>query len=140
MRKTLFTVVIALALASDAYWASGQYGAPPGYEAESAALRRLKEQARALARADGCPDSETCRAAPLGERPCGGPSGFIIYCRLTTDEPALRRKIAEVTQAEKAFNAKWQELSDCRLVSPPPLASTRETCGIDLRSLQPSPR
>jgi len=102
--------------------------APTGYRAEAAALSRLMEEARALARPAGCATAGQCRAVPIGARPCGGPRGYVVYCPLATDESALRRKIAEATDAERAFNRKWRLLSPCVWASEPRLVAVDGIC------------
>ena len=136
-RAGLTGVLVALSVVGSVYRASGQSGPPPGYEADSAALGRLFDEARALARREGCPNSAQCRAVAIGSKACGGPRGYVIYCPLTTDEPALRRKAAEATQTERAFNVKYQLASDCAYVMVPPLESAGGTCQIAQRAPRP---
>ena len=89
---------------------------------ERAAIDRLRREARALARADGCTAVAGCAVLPLGERPCGGPEEYVVYCARATDVPALERKAAALARAERAYNAKHEIMSTCEYrVAPVPL-------------------
>ena len=98
------------------------------FESDSARVERLEREARALARADGCNGVDECRAAPVGDRPCGGPRTYVVYCSLTTDSAALYRKLAELRDAEREWNRKRGIGSTCEFRSPPPLEAVDGTC------------
>jgi hypothetical protein len=82
-------------------------------------LVRLEQEARALAKTEGCADATACRTAPVGWRGCGGPRTYLIYCATTTDTVALFRKLQELESAEKAYNAKSGLMSTCEFRLPP---------------------
>src|SRR5215208_1506184 len=110
-------------------------------ENDSARLRRLEQEARALAKVDGCGGTDQCRAAPVGHRPCGGPRTYIAYCARTTDSAALFRKLEQLAEAERAYNTKHQIGSTCEFRSPPPVEESSGSC--HLRTAQagaPRPR
>jgi hypothetical protein len=125
--------LVALSVLGTVCGASGQSRLPPGYEADSAALRQLFDEARALARREGCPDAARCRAVAIGSKACGGPRAYVVYCPLTTEEPALQRKAEKATLADRAFNAKYRLASDCAFVMEPPLESDGGACRIAQR-------
>ena len=93
--------------------------APAGGDAEPADIRRLEAEARALARTDGCSDAGQCAAAPVGDRPCGGPRTYLAYCRLTTDSVALFRKLDDLARREREYNQKAGLASTCEFRTPP---------------------
>lgn len=95
---------------------------------DEATIRRLEEEARALARTDGCASAGQCAAAPVGAKACGGPRGYVAYCTLTTDTAALHAKLAELERVEREYNARHQIVSDCMLVVEPPLALEGGRC------------
>ena len=82
-------------------------------------LVRLEQEARALAKTDGCGSVAACRTAPMGWRGCGGPRTYLVYCAATTDTVALFRKLKELEEAEKAYNAKSGIMSTCEFRMPP---------------------
>jgi len=99
-----------------------------GTTADTAALARLEREAHAVARAEGCEQSDQCRTAPVGSRPCGGPRDYLVYCALTTDSAALFRKLVELERAEKAYNEQAGLMSTCEFRMPPAPELTGGVC------------
>ena len=64
-----------------------------------------------------CSDASQWAFAPIGSKPCGGPSSYIAYPKAMEDE--ILAKIEDFTRAQAAFNTKYQLMSDCRMVMPP---------------------
>jgi hypothetical protein len=95
---------------------------------DEATRRRLEDEAAALARTDGCGSVEECASIPMGVKGCGGPRYYLPYCPLTTDVPALTRKVAELEAFERAFNVKYGVVSTCDYVSPPPMRFEGAAC------------
>jgi hypothetical protein len=98
--------------------------APPARAADTnrsdqATLTRLEHEARALAKTSGCRSVNDCRTAPVGWRGCGGPRTYLVYCAAATDTIALYRKLKELEDAEKAYNAKSGMMSTCEFRMPP---------------------
>ena len=79
----------------------------------------LEDQAKALVKADGCTSADQCRTAPVGNRACGGPRYYLVYCSRTTDSAALFAKLKAVADAENEFNTKYQLASTCEFRMPP---------------------
>jgi hypothetical protein len=102
--------------------------ATEGPERDSTRLVRLEREARALVKTDGCSSLDQCRSAPVGERPCGGPRDYVVYCARTTDSAALYRKLAELRQAEMEYNKKSGMMSTCEFRTPPELALFGGSC------------
>lgn len=97
-------------------------------EADWAAIVRLEDQAKAIAKTTGCSTASQCRTAPVGNRACGGPRYYIAYCAATTDSAALFRKLAEVAAAEDAYNRKYQIVSTCEFRMPGALTLSGGEC------------
>ena len=57
----------------------------PSRAATEARIRELEQQARALAKTEGCDQVEQCASAPVGVKGCGGPHSYLLYCKATTD-------------------------------------------------------
>jgi hypothetical protein len=91
----------------------------PSLTTQEARVRELEQQARALARTDGCDQASQCATAPVGAKACGGPRTYLVYCRATTDEAALLRALDELKRAEEAYNRAAGIASDCMFVTPP---------------------
>lgn len=97
-------------------------------EADWAAIVRLEDEAKVLAKTSGCSAVSQCRAAPVGNRACGGPRYYIPYCALTTDSVALFGKLDAVARAEDAYNRKYGIVSTCEFRMPPSLALSGGEC------------
>jgi hypothetical protein len=91
-------------------------------------VQRLEREARALVRAEGCQTGGECRAAPVGDRPCGGPRTYLVYCARTTDSVALYRKLDELARAERAYNQEQGLMSTCEFRTPPAVTAEAGSC------------
>jgi len=91
-------------------------------------LVKLEQEARALAKTEGCGGVGSCRTAPVGWRGCGGPRTYITYCATITDTVALFRKLAELEQAERDYNATSGMISTCEFRMPPSVRLDARTC------------
>jgi hypothetical protein len=95
---------------------------------DEARVRQLEQQARALAKTEGCDQVNQCATAPLGAKACGGPRTYLVYCRATTDEAALLRALDELKRAEEVYNRAAGIVSDCMMVLPPEVRLEDRTC------------
>ena len=91
-------------------------------------LVKLEQEARALAKTEGCASVGSCRTAPVGWRGCGGPRTYLTYCAATTDTVALFRKLAELEQAERDYNATSGMISTCEFRMPRGVRLAGRTC------------
>ncbi|HEX6250328.1 MAG TPA: hypothetical protein VFZ56_02710 [Gemmatimonadaceae bacterium] len=97
-------------------------------ERDWAEIERLENEAKALARATGCTSSEGCRTAPVGNRACGGPRYYLVYCAATTDSTALFARLREVVDAENEYNEEYEIASTCEFRMPPEIAFSGGEC------------
>ena len=102
--------------------------APGGTDAGMADIRRLEREARALARTEGCSGAGQCAVAPVGDRPCGGPRTYVVYCARTTDSVALYQKLDELARAERAYNQEQGLASTCEFRTPPAVGAEGGSC------------
>lgn len=107
---------------------SSSTGADQSRDQDQAKLEQLERDARRIANPSGCSGSGPCRAAPVGDRPCGGPRDYLVYCSLTTDSVQLFRKLNELRQAERAFNQKYGLASTCEFRTPPGVQVVAGSC------------
>ena len=91
-------------------------------------IAQLEAEARAIAKATGCNSTNDCRTAPVGERACGGPRDYIVYCAATTDSVALFKKLDELKAAEIEFNKSSNMMSTCEFRMAPKTASIGGRC------------
>lgn len=101
---------------------------PATQQSAWAAIQKLEQEARSIAKTNGCTSTSDCRAAPVGSRGCGGPRYYLPYCSRTTDSTALFRKLDEIAVAEKAYNIKYQIASTCELRMPPAVEAVGGIC------------
>lgn len=101
---------------------------PGSQDADWAAILRLEDQAKVIAKVGGCATVSQCRTAPVGNRACGGPRYYLAYCATSTDSMSLFRKLEEIASAENAYNRKYQLASTCEFRMPPPLALSGGEC------------
>jgi hypothetical protein len=97
-------------------------------ETDTARIRRLEVEARAMAQADGCGEEGQCRTAPVGSRPCGGPRTYVVYCATSTDTMALFAKLRELARAEEEYNKKEGMASTCEFREPPNVELSNASC------------
>jgi hypothetical protein len=91
-------------------------------------LVKLEQEARAIARTEGCTTLDACRTAPVGWRGCGGPRDYVVYCAATTDTGALFRKLQELEKAEREYNASSGMMSTCEFRMPPSVRLDGQQC------------
>ena len=87
-----------------------------------------EDQAKALVKTDGCASADQCRTAPVGNRACGGPRYYLVYCSRTTDSAALFVRLKAVADAENEFNTKYQIASTCEFRMPPQVSLVGGSC------------
>ena len=88
----------------------------------------LEDSAKALVKTGGCTSADQCRTAPVGNRACGGPRYYLVYCSRTTDSAALFTRLKAVADAENEFNTKYQLASTCEFRLPPKVALAGASC------------
>jgi hypothetical protein len=103
-------------------------GVAPDDDPDMARIASLEAEARALANPAGCASGDACRTAPVGNRPCGGPREYVVYCPATTDSAALFRALEELVRAEDAYNRKHELASTCEFRMPPETALRDGMC------------
>ena len=95
---------------------------------DMATLERLRTEARAMARAEGCTSAGECRSAPMGAKPCGGPWEYLVYCPARTDEAALRAHLDRLRQFEDSLNRRYTRGSTCDMVMEPRIVIEGGSC------------
>jgi hypothetical protein len=93
-----------------------------------AAIERVEDEARQLAVATGCNTADDCRAAPVGNRACGGPRYYLVYCATSTDSAALSAQLDEIVRAENEYNQRYEVISTCEFRMPPEIAFSGGEC------------
>jgi hypothetical protein len=93
-----------------------------------AEVTRLEARLRELASDSGCETLSQCKTVPVGERACGGPREYVVYCATSTDEPALLAVAESLKQAEIRHNEATGAVSTCEMRLPPDLTIEAGVC------------
>lgn len=88
-------------------------------DADRVRIDSLMSRARSLARAEGCSDASSCRAAALGWKACGGPKEYVVYCAASSDTAELARTVELVSRLDREYNERYGVVSDCMLLMEP---------------------
>jgi len=81
-------------------------------------LQQLMLQITTLAETSKCGDNTEIFTVTVGEKACGGAKIYIPYTN-SIDVDQLKNLTTKYTSLEKAYNKKWNIVSDCALTLPP---------------------
>jgi len=84
---------------------------------EQAQLDRLKASIESEVSGEKCTDANEWTFAPMGSKSCGGPQQYIAYPKKI--EETFLPRVNEYTDKVKAFNEKYNIMSDCMMITPP---------------------
>ena len=87
-------------------------------EEEAQNLTQMFLEIQRLATSETCDDSANWTFTSYGSKACGGPIGFIPYSK-NIDTVLFLQKVEEHRLAQRAFNEKWEIVSDCALAEEP---------------------
>ena len=65
-----------------------------------------------------CTQDSECKQISVGNKPCGGPWGYIVYSKDTTDEENLILLVKEVFKLETQLNLQANDTSICDFSMP----------------------
>ncbi|KQT23914.1 hypothetical protein ASG22_07765 [Chryseobacterium sp. Leaf405] len=84
---------------------------------EQAQIDKIKASIEAEIAKEKCTNASDWTFAPMGAKACGGPQFYIAYPKKL--ETTILTKINDYTEKVKAFNQKYQVVSDCMMIMPP---------------------
>mgnify|MGYP000244680264 CR=1 FL=1 len=87
-------------------------------EKDYRSLMDLFSDIQRLSNSISCTDSENWLFTGFGAKACGGYQGYIAYSK-DLDTDSFLQKVDNYSKAEKAFNKKWNIVSDCAIINPP---------------------
>jgi hypothetical protein len=85
---------------------------------DQALLGQLNADLVTMAKATTCTAGDKYAVASLGQKPCGGPAGFIAYSTSINTECFLKKVDHYNTQSAE-YNKKHSPISDCMLLQEP---------------------
>ena len=112
MRKT-FTLIFLIALFQSC--SNEELKNRDEYETE---LESLYGEIELLISNGNCDDHSDCNTMEIGDKPCGGPSGYLIFST-DIDYAKLESLASRYTRLQKEYNDEFGIASDCSIVSPP---------------------
>lgn len=87
----------------------------------------LLEEIQARIGGAACTEVNQCRALPVGHKPCGGPSHYLVYSIRDVDEQRLKTLAEQHTAAARAAERPGM-VSTCEIVEPPQLSCEERRC------------
>jgi hypothetical protein len=89
-------------------------------EKDSQKLEKMYQEiiTLSLVNSQPCTDPKEWDFTVIGSKACGGGVGFIAYSKKINKESFLA-KVQAYTDAQAAFNTKWNIISTCDIVLPP---------------------
>jgi hypothetical protein len=95
---------------------------------DSLTLDEARAAIRSLVAEPACSAVTECRALPFGAKPCGGPRQYLIFSTTVTDSVRLASVLARYHELDARQNEELGMISDCAVVSRPPLACASDRC------------
>ncbi|PWN61638.1 hypothetical protein [Chryseobacterium viscerum] len=84
---------------------------------DQAQLDKLKASIESEVSGEKCTDAGEWTFAPMGAKSCGGPQQYIAYPKKI--EATFLPRVNDYTDKIKAFNQKYNIMSDCVMITPP---------------------
>ncbi len=84
---------------------------------DQAQLDKIKASIESEISKEKCTNINDWTFAPMGAKSCGGPQLYIAYPKKL--EATILPKINDYTEKVKAFNQKYNIMSDCMMIEPP---------------------
>ena len=81
-------------------------------------IASLRSEIDKLSEQVTCENSADWKFTAIGDKACGGPTGYVAYSS-KIDEALFLKKVTLYNQKQKAFNVKWNVVSDCMFMIPP---------------------
>jgi hypothetical protein len=101
---------------------------PPDDSLSDSSLAAARLAIQSLVAEPACSAVTECRALPFGAKPCGGPRQYLIFSTTVTDSVRLASVLARYHELDARQNEELGMISDCAVVSRPPLACASDRC------------
>ena len=93
----------------------------------SASLDKSNSTLNELVQDTSCTASFQCKVLEVGQRACGGPSRYVVYSTLNTEQEKVEQLTQQINALE-ADNNKSNGLTDCLPVIPVQALCINQTC------------
>ena len=91
----------------------------------------LEEVARAIDSEVGNADATNlsqCKAIPIGDKPCGGPCGYLVYSSQESNEATLQSLVEKYNELDRIRNEEEGRMSTCDFATEPELTLSDGAC------------
>ncbi|MEH6397092.1 hypothetical protein [Pseudoalteromonas sp.] len=106
---------------------SGCVSTTDSASAGSASLVKSNNALNELVQDTSCTASFQCKVVEVGQRACGGPSRYVVYSTLNTEQEKAEQLAQQINVLE-AENNKSNGLTDCLPVLPVQALCINQTC------------
>lgn len=93
-------------------------------------IKQLADDISALTRDKTCQTGQNCAVIGIGHRPCGGPSQYLVFSKLKTDEAKLIQLASQHRDAHRKLNQLLGLMSTCEFLPEPPVACVNQQCAV----------
>ena len=121
MKKlSLITITLTLCLIISSCSSTSVKDDASTQKKESEKLEKMYQEIvdLSLINSESCTDPKKWDFAPIGSKACGGYTHYIAYSKSINTTQFLS-KVTAYTEAQKAFNKKWNIFSTCDAILPP---------------------
>lgn len=73
-------------------------------------------------------DVSHCDILPIGDKPCGGPWGYLVYSKQASTDSTLKRLVERYNELDKIRNEEDGIMSPCDMAQPPTLTLENGSC------------
>lgn len=73
-------------------------------------------------------DVSKCNILPIGEKPCGGPWGYLVYSKEVSDTSKLKNLVERYNQLDNIRNKEEELISPCDMAQAPNLILENGSC------------
>lgn len=87
-------------------------------ESDEQEMSSLRREIDKMSEQVNCDNGADWKFTGIGSKACGGLTGYVAYST-KIDETLFLKKVAMFNQKQKAFNVKWNLMSDCLAPNPP---------------------
>lgn len=77
----------------------------------------------------GCEATTSCKAVPVGKKACGGPTHYIIYSTVSSEDE-LTKLISRYNKLNEQYNKESGLISNCAIETPPMLNCISGECEV----------
>lgn len=89
------------------------------YDADRATELALLDEIMVMVTDRSARKGSQCYSVEIGNKACGGPSGYIIYSSKNVDTDVLEEKVCYYTAFQRAINVEYGLFSDCAVEAAP---------------------